>query len=184
MVQFDSTQNVCPKCEAVHVSIDCPVCYPGKFASAVDKLFGFHRPLPFVAALFAGLALAGGAVAVDPSPQGPEVVDVSVGQVTGGFQSKAIFFRTPLVGWPHSLNRAELRSVATGVRVIHSRIFRDRGLPKGVGAVCKQQRGTVQCSIRNRGGKQVAWYPVKRIFEDGSVVVFLPLAPSMSVSLG
>ena len=67
----EPTQNVCVRCDTVHTSIDCPVCFPGVFASAVDRLFGFHKPLPFVACLFAGMAL----VSIPTGLKSPKGVD-------------------------------------------------------------------------------------------------------------
>lgn len=180
--------TVCSACDTQHAREHCPVCRPGRLASAVDFLFGFTSKAACLTLATLAIGTAGASAQMasstgDPTRNGPEITDVYVKEVFGGFQSRTIFFRTPVVGWPHRLNGAELRSVARGVRVIHSRVYLDRGLPRGGAAVCGYQRGRVQCVIRGGEGRPVAWYPVRRMWEDGSVSVFLPLAPSMSVAL-
>lgn len=137
---------------------------------------------------FAGIMLTAGVAdshaAADPTPNGPEIIGLSVGNLTVGFQSRTIFHTTPRLGWPHTLTRPELRSVATGVRMAHTRIRAARGFPRAHRAVCEVQRGYVGCRVLDRKGRAVAWYPVRRIFEDGSVSVWLPLPASSSIELG
>jgi hypothetical protein len=175
MVQFDSTQNVCPKCDAVHTSIDCPVCFPGRFAVAVDKLFGFHRPLPFVAALMAGMALAGSAVGQRASS--------AVYVPPSSFQVVEIGARSEAVGWPHRFTAAEARGMSREA----TRAFRREYRPvttypshkRAVKAACSTNGRGFTCRLVDGRGRAVVYVGVDRVWEDGSVRVVWPQAPSI-----
>jgi hypothetical protein len=175
MVHFDSTQNVCPKCEAVHTSIDCPVCFPGRFAVAVDKLFGFHKPLPFVAALMAGMAFAGGAVGQQASS--------AVYVPPSSFQVLEIGARSEAVGWPHRFTTGEARGMGREL----SRAFRRDYRPvttypshkRAVAAKCSTSGRAFTCKLVDRKGRGVVYVGVDRVWEDGSTRVVWPQAPSI-----
>jgi hypothetical protein len=179
MVQFDPTsQSVCPKCEAVHVSIDCPVCYPGRFAVAVDKLFGFHKPLPFVAAFMAGMALAGSAVGQRASS--------AVYVPPSSFQVSEIGDRSESHGWPHRFTAAEARGMSREA----TRAFRRDYRPvttypshrKAVRAVCSTSGRAFTCKLVDRKGRGVVFVGVDQIWEDGSVRVVWPQAPRIALT--
>jgi hypothetical protein len=177
MVHEDSTQNVCLRCETVHTSIDCPVCFPGRFAVAVDKLFGFHRPLPFVAALLVGLSVSGAAVGQQASS--------ATYIPPSSFQVVEIGDRSEAVGWPHRFTRVEARGMSREL----SRVFRREYRPfttypshrRAVRAVCVTSGRVFACRLVDRGGRGVARVGVERVWEDGSVRVVWPQAPMIRV---
>jgi hypothetical protein len=177
MVQFDSNQNVCPKCEAVHVSIDCPVCYPGKFAVAVDKLFGFHKPLPFVAAI-AALVLVPAAVGQQASS--------AVYVPPSSFQVQEIGDRSESHGWPHRFTAVEARGLGREL----SRAFRRDYRPfttypshkRAVRAVCSTTERAFTCKLVDRKGRGVVHVGVDQVWEDGSVRVVWPQAPRIALT--
>ncbi len=175
MVHAEPTQSVCPRCDAVFVSIDCPVCFPGVSASFVDKLFGFHRPLPFVAALFAGLAIAGGAVGQQASS--------ATYVPPSSFQVSEIGDRSESHGWPHRFTAVEARGMSREV----SRAFRREYRPfttypshkRAVRAVCSTSGRVFSCRLVDRKGRGVVYVGVDRVWEDGSTRVVWPQAPAI-----
>lgn len=171
-------QNVCPKCDAVHVSIDCPVCFPGVFASAVDRLFGFHRPLPFVAALMAGLALAGGAVGQQASS--------ATYVPPSSFQVVEIGDRSEAVGWPHRFNGSEARGMGRELTKAFKRDYRPfttyPSHRRAVRAVCSTSGRAFSCRLVDRRGRGVVFVGVDRVWEDGSVRVVWPQAPVIALT--
>lgn len=171
----EPTQNVCTRCETVHVSIDCPVCFPGVFASAVDRLFGFHKPLPFVACLAVGLALAGSAVGQRASSA--TYVPPST------FQVEEIGDRSASHGWPHTMTAREARGVSREATRAFKREYRPfttyPSHRRAVGVRCRPAGRSFTCRLVTGKGRGVGFVAVDRIWEDGSTRIVWPQAPAI-----
>ena len=107
--------------------------------------------------------------------------DVRVGDRVGSFQSHVVAETSARVGFPHAWTRAELADIAVGVGFLHKRVRVRVGLAPAHRVVCGSERRRIQCRVLNRRGTSVAWYPVARVWEDGSVRVFLPVVPRIVV---
>ena len=175
----EPTQNVCVECDTVHTSIDCPVCYPGRFASAVDRLFGFHRPLPFVAALFAGLALVSTASAQRASSA--TYVPPST------FQVEEIGDASARLGWPHTMTAREARGVSREATRAFKREYRPfttyPSHRRATAVRCQPAGRSFTCRLVSAKGRGVGFVGVDRVWEDGSVRVVWPQAPSIRLGV-
>lgn len=173
----EPTQSVCPKCETVHVSIDCPVCYPGHFASAVDRLFGFHKPLPFVAAI-AALALVPAGVGQQASS--------AVYVPPSSFTVQEIGDRSESHGWPHRFTAVEARGMSREVTKAFKRDYRPfttyPSHKRAVAARCSTSGRAFTCRLVDRRGRGVVYVGVDRVWEDGSVRVVWPQAPRIALT--
>ena len=175
LMHAEPTQNVCVECDTVHTSIDCPVCFPGRFASAVDRLFGFHRPLPFVAALMAGMALAGSAVGQRASSA--TYVPPST------FQVEEIGDASARLGWPHTMTSREARGVSREATRAFKREYRPfttyPSHRRATAVRCVPAGRSFSCRMVTGKGRGVGFVGVDRVWEDGSVRVVWPQAPSI-----
>ena len=170
-------QVVCNRCETVHVSSDCPVCFPGRFAVAVDRLFGFHRPLPFVAALLVGLSVSGAAVGQQASS--------ATFIPPSSFQVAEIGDRSESHGWPHRFTTGEARGMSRELTKAFRREYRPfttyPSHRRAVKAACSTSGRAFSCRLVDRRGRGVFHVGVERVWEDGSVRVVWPQAPSIRV---
>lgn len=105
--------------------------------------------------------------------------DVRAGFGEGSFQSGTIAgTTTALRSWPRPLTDPEVREMGRGVLALYA-VTRSRyGGPAGAAGECRPTlpNGRWWCVVLDRDGRVVADAPVKRVFEDGSVVVWLPVA--------
>lgn len=93
------------------------------------------------------------------------------------FHSPAIARETARRGWPHTFNRMEMTDLGWGVKVIHNTIRRRLRAPVAHRGFCKNIADTgviIACAALNRRGRTIAYYPIRMIWEDGSVSVWLP----------